>query len=208
MRSLKHAPVAPALALCAAVIAVAEEKKDDLLPLAEGRKWTYEVRKVVRTAGLVRAKKQGTATCVCLGKQKIGDEELWTFEWSGDNDDAPRGLVWVREGGARVVVVKSTAKDLPLVPVDPQAKTAQATVASDGGSIQVDSSVAPDEEEVETPAGKFRCVKVTATSATGKVVAKRMVWYARGVGVVRILKQAETGSGISAEKEIVLVSHQ
>lgn len=178
------------------------------LPLAEGATWTYEIRKVANVAGFVSAKKTGTATCTCGKVDRVGDVDAWILSWAGDGDDAPSGRMWVRCGAASVVVAKSEADELWVVPAEFDHEEATVTVDGSDGAIQVVSRIDKKEEEIEVPAGKFKCRKVTSSvNVGGGVKTERIVWYAPGVGVVKIAKRASVGGGVSADKELVLVKY-
>jgi hypothetical protein len=49
------------------------------------------------------------------------------------------------------------------------------------------------EEEVETPAGKFKAVRVEQEDIQGGVVFRTSIWYGRGVGVVKVVTHLEEG---------------
>ncbi len=194
-----------ALLFLAASVAPAEEA---WLPLGEGATWTYEIRKVASVAGFVSAKKTGQATCSCVKAEKVGDVDAWVLAWDGDGDEAPSGRIWVHCGAATVVVAKSDANDLWVLPADFDKRECEVTVASGGSAIKVSSHVSESEEEIEVPAGTYKCRKVTSSvDVGGGVKAERVVWYAPGVGIVKIAKRAGVGGGVSADKELVLVKH-
>lgn len=182
--------------------------EESYLPLAEGATWTYEIRKVAKVAGFVSAKKEGTATCACLKVEKVGDVDAWILAWDGEGDDAPSGQIWVHSGATGIVVAKSDADELWVLPADFDKTECQVEIAGEGGAITVSSKVEKTEEEIEVPAGTFQCRKVTSrVNVGGGVKTERIVWYAKGVGIVKIAKRADVGGGVSADKELVLVKH-
>ncbi|GEM_PF-3410934 len=184
------------------------QAEETYLPLAEGATWTYEIRKVAKVAGFVSATKEGTATCTCVKVERVGDVDAWILAWDGEGDDAPSGRIWVQSGAAGIVVAKSDADELWVLPADFEKKECKVTVAGDGDAIVIDSTVSEKEEELEVPAGKFECRKVTCrVDVGGGVKTERVVWYAKGVGIVKVAKRADVGGGVSADKELVLVKH-
>jgi hypothetical protein len=50
------------------------------------------------------------------------------------------------------------------------------------------------EEEVEVPAGKFRCLRVEVTAGTGRMERKMTSWHAPGVGLVKTEVAGTPGS--------------
>ncbi|MEK7867031.1 MAG: hypothetical protein AAB434_10140, partial [Planctomycetota bacterium] len=177
-----------ALLLLAAVPSRAEES---YLPLAEGATWTYEIRKVAKVAGFVSAKKEGTATCSCVKLEKVGDVDAWILAWDGEGEDPPSGRIWVQGGVTGVVVAKSDADELWVLPADFDKTECEVEIAGEGGGITVSSKIEKAEEEIEVPAGTFKCRKVTSrVNVGGGVKTERIVWYAKGVGIVKIAKRA------------------
>lgn len=203
MRSIAFVSV---LALAAGLSAAAD---DAWLPLSKGAKWTYEIQEVANVAGFVTAKKTGSATCTCKEGEKIGDVNSWILTWSGEGEDAPDGQVWVSCGPSSVIVARSTAQELWVVPADFDKKTCEVKVAGEKGSISISSTVDAAEEEIEVPAGKFKCRKVTARcDVGGGVKTERIVWYAKGVGIVKRVNRADVGGGVSADHAFVLVKFE
>ncbi len=193
------------LGLCATARGGGE---DSWLPAKEGWKWTYDLRKVAKVGGIVSTKKKGTVTCVCKGVEKIGDKEYAVLEWSGgEGEDAVSLKIWVHGSDAGVTVHKASHHELLVVPADAkEKKNLKVEVTTDKEKLTVESEHATAEEEVETPAGKYKALKVTSScTTTGAITTKRTVWYAKGVGVVKVVKEAHVG-GITADKELVLTA--
>jgi hypothetical protein len=172
------------------------------LALKEGRTWSYAVTKSSIVGGL-KVKKEGTASLTVKSKVKIDDVEFWVLEWKEavgkDNETA---TIWVREDGDKVVVVKTDSDHCPILPADFKEKKSKAKVKSAKAEIEVETTVG-DEEELETPAGKFKAVKVTSTSSVNVVKATTIAWYVKGTGIVKVVRTADV-AGVKAEKEFVL----
>jgi hypothetical protein len=62
-----------------------------------------------------------------------------------------------------------------------------------------------DEEEIETPAGLFKAVKVTGRVKDKQGTLETSIWYARGVGAVKAVHRKE-GFGGAETLEFVLRS--
>jgi hypothetical protein len=56
------------------------------------------------------------------------------------------------------------------------------------------------EEEVETPAGKFRAVRVEMDSETGGAVLRTTYWHTPGAGLVKIVSRDRKGDWVRVLK--------
>lgn len=204
MRAI-HRSSAVVLVVFAASLSFAGDD-DSYLPTSNGRTWTYEVRKVAMVGGIVSAKKKGTVTCKCSGHETLDGKSYAILEWKGEADEHYDLRILVRADEGAVWVAKPSSRELLVVPADFKKRKVHVEVKGDDGTVTVDSRTSTTEEELETPAGKFKCLKVEAEiSATGNIVAKRTVWYAKGVGIVKVVKSADVAGGVGAERELVLV---
>lgn len=185
------------------------QAEESYLPLAEGASWTYEIRKVASVAGFVSATKTGTASCSCVKLERVGAVDAWILAWDGEGEEAPSGRIWVQSGATGIVVARSTANELWVLPADFNKTECEVEIAGEGGAIAVHSEVEETEEEIEVPAGTFKCRKVTSrVNVGGGVKTEQVVWYAKGIGIVKMAKRADVGGGVSADKELVLVKHE
>ncbi|MBI3273056.1 MAG: hypothetical protein HYZ53_28965 [Planctomycetes bacterium] len=186
-----------ALLLLTAGIVSAE---DDLVPFKDGATWTYDVTSTVDTMG-VRVAQKGTATWTCNGKE--GESTVLVLTEVLERKGRVRDLkLWVRSSPNSIEVSRTSGEELWLLPADLKTKNKSVKVKVGGADIAVETVVG-DEEEVETPAGKFKAVKVTAQVSVAMTKTERSVWYAPGVGAVKAVSRVVAGPA-RVEKELLL----
>lgn len=192
-----------ALLFAASAVALAE---DPWMPVQEGAKWTYVVKKKVAVAGF-NVVKEGTATLTVTGKEKVLGVDCWVFAWSeATGNDSDQAKIWMSAEGQKILVLQTTGDFSPIVPVDFDKKEYNATITTDGAVMKAKTTVVA-EEEVEVPAGKYKTEKVETSAEAAAAKATTTVWYARGVGPVRVVRLAEA-AGAAAEKEFLLKSFE
>jgi len=154
----------------------AEDKPVPFVPATPGDAWV-----VVSPKGVARS------WVVTEAERKDGALRVTTAEVGADGK--PARTVTYEVTKAAVCRVAEDGKPLPApdcllkLPPTPGAKWEQPMFAPDG-TRQADTAVRTvvGEEEVETPAGKFKAVRVDTEYPAGRPWSK--AWYAPGRGVV------------------------
>jgi len=170
------------------------EDKDLFLPTKEGTTWTYRHEEATGPVGSEQVQIKEKVTCVAKGREKLGDAEFTILEWDGGSGSTFNAKVWVRADAGGVSVSKTTAaSDLWVLPLDLRAKTAKVTVRCAKDDVTVEST-AGDEESVTVPAGTYRAIKVKGSVGLAGTFVEWTVWYAKGVGIVKVERLVEAGA--------------
>lgn len=170
--------------------------QEEWVPLKEKAAWTYDWKSKV--SGM---ESSGTMTATVTGKD--GDD--WVLEWKETrrNKTKTRTEIRVRSTADAVVITKTSEEQTMLAPADFSTKTKSTVKIFKGKREIVAESTAGDEEEVETPAGKFKARKVSSLVKAPGTTVTSTVWYAKGTGAVKILHLVEVG-GTKVEEELLL----
>jgi len=170
------------------------------LPLEKGRTWVYstsaEIEMVVRVVG---EEKLGDVSCAVVETTFDGRSSR---EWLGRDEDGVK-LFRVRAG------VMDVALEEPVLRIRALLKGGDTwlSVMNDGGTARAIHFSVEGPLEVKVGEKRYSCMKVTATSRSGKTKVVSESWYAKGVGMVRQrhstggatliaeLKRVETPSG-------------
>ncbi len=164
----------PAALATAAPVPKAVKKKGDYFPTAVGTKWEY-VQEGTDTLDHTRE--------VTESDEK-GEVRTATFKWTSHANAYTKGSRYrIDAGGVWRLGWDDHTFDEPNLMVMAGAK------AGESWDAGITRKKPPEfvnelgaEEEITTPAGKFRAVSVTVTQATGGVDT---YWYAPDVGMVR-----------------------
>jgi hypothetical protein len=154
-------------------------------------KLEYSVEKVVQSV-VSRVVKKETASLVCEGEQKIGskiESKIWLR------------YIWRQEEETKVLDAQADEKGLRLRSDDEEEEifivfdSVKKTVG-EGGSVSVGgvTSVAGKVGEmtkVETEAGTFDALPVTIEVKSVATQVIKTVWYARGVGPVKMVEEVK-----------------
>jgi hypothetical protein len=186
------------LLMCVAVpLAEAAPKKGDdkpvlYLPTTVGDKFEHETfadgRSEVLTRWVTAVEQKGGVTTVSYGAEK-GGPVLHRCSVS------PAGVFTVSIGGE--------VYDPPLLELKLPARAGDswevAPPAKEGAAPRKYKYSTGAEEEVETPAGKFKARRVEREDIHGDVAFPLSLWYAPGMGVVKAVLHLESGDRTLAQ---------
>ncbi len=190
------------LLLCLTVIGAASAEDDaSLLPLAEGRRWTYDVKRTTQAA-VVRTTDQGAATATCGAAETIDGRAYHRVTWR-DEEQRERSA-WVRADGSEVDVHRASDDRLPLLPARREPGRLEG-VRVGGSTLTMTELVVRGVERVTTPHGEHEAVRVDATVTAPATRVRTSVWYAAGVGPVKVLEVVEAPA-TRVERELLLRS--
>jgi hypothetical protein len=182
------------LAFCLVALIAACGGKPSWLPCREGARWVYDLQsETVDKATGTTDRQQGRATCTC---KKAEQEGTWWLEWSttvaGEPDQRQSQRISANDRG--IVVFEMDANEpLWILPADFRKNEYRTEF---WGGIVVATTV-EREETMQTPAGSFPCKRVKVDSSQSQV-APATVWYAQGVGAVRISERQATSRQVSS----------
>lgn len=199
---MRHGFIVCCVLLLASAAACAD---DSYLPAGKDFTWTYDLTMNTQVGG-ISVPVKGSATCVCSGPEKIGDFEFWVYSWAEERRNHPKTevKVWARCSPELVAVLKATGEDFHILPMELKKTEKKEVKVLLGDGDAVVASTVVGEEEIETPAGKFKCVKVTAETSMRAIKASTTTWYAKGVGVVKSVHASDVAGSVKAERELVL----
>lgn len=183
------------LTVLAAGIARAD---DPWLPLADGKRWTYAV-KVTSRAAIASSTKEGTATATC----GAGDNGVFPLAWR--MEDGESRTAWVSSDAAGVTVVRASGDKLPLLPFNrtDAGPVTGSQVTVGGRALAMESLAVKGVEKVTTPHGQHEALRVESTQSAPAAKVRTTVWYARGVGPVKIVQVSEAPA-TKVERELLL----
>ena len=174
---------AVALALAAAPAAPAPRLKDagppSYFPITVGARWVYQSGQVEQTEVVTDVKTDGEATVVTVGSVLP------------DGKVTPWNTVAVRPDGLFMLSETGQPYDPPVCllkfPVKSGDRWEDATTRPDIGKLRFTHEV-KETKTLDTPAGKFECVRIEAAVAFGAVAtpATHSHWYAPGIGLIQI----------------------
>ncbi|MCO5171794.1 MAG: FapA family protein [Planctomycetes bacterium] len=202
MRPRHLAPAAPLLAalLAAAAPARADDSRS-LLPLAEGRRWTYQARTTTRAA-VVSTTTEGVASATCGARESVDGRDLWRLAWR--DDEGREAVAWVRADAEQVEVARASQDRLPLLPARAEpGRLEDVRVAVDRRTVTLAEVVVRGVERVTTPHGEHEALRVDALLQAPATRVRTSVWYARGVGPVKIVEVTEAPA-TRVERELLL----
>lgn len=155
------------------------------LPLHEGHQWIFDTEFVTQ-APFVEVRDSGVVTATCVRVDRIGDQDWYAVAFRSDNGKLD-GTMWVRCDGDTVQVSQASEGNLLLLPTNSaEGARRDIRVAGELVALQGWSQGAP--ETVVTPAGSHAALPVAATLDAPVTRVQTRVWYARGVGPVKIVE--------------------
>lgn len=153
------------------VLVTADER--DLFPLKTGAKWVYDAAGQELTATVEGTAKVGEKDCLVVKK-----------EWPGGSS---KEYYRVDDKGA--FLCRIDADRTTEFPENPVPRLRFGLKKGDTWEWKHDGQQGKyehqGEEEVEVPAGKFKCVKVHVAATSGEMKYGVTRWFAPGVGVVK-----------------------
>lgn len=171
------------------------------LPLAEGNRWDYRVTETTGVAGL-GVKRTSAATCVA----RQGKEGAYLLEWSGE--DTIR--VKVRAKGAQVEVLESSSHESRILPGDlstpSQAAGKTFRLRVNGSEIDLYQHQVSKPSEIKVPYGKVLATSVSSEIKVASVKIRSEVWFAQGLGVVRVVEEVISAGAVGVKRILELVS--
>lgn len=200
---MRHHLVAPA-ALLAALLTGAPAAADESrswLPLAEGRRWTYQTRTTTRAA-VVSTTTDGVATATCGARESVDGRDLWRLAWR--DEDGHEVVAWMRGDAEGVEVARASQDRLPLLPARSEPGRLEGVrVAVDRRTLTLAEVVVRGVERVTTPHGEHEALRVDALVQAPATRVRTSVWYARGVGAVKVVEVTEAPA-TRVERELLL----
>jgi len=155
-----------------------ETKTPELVPLKAGAAWTYTVndQAVVRKAA---------------GREKVGELECWVIETTIKERSQKEFVVLDKEGLKLVKSVFGQAEvkyDPPILRLKLPAKKGETWEwKGKQGATEGQASYSNEgEEEIVTPAGKYKAWKIASTMEGEGGASTQTEWYAPDVGLVRL----------------------
>ena len=191
--------------LLLAALAGGVQAGEEWIPLAEGARWVFQA-KVTTRAAVVGTTREGQVTATVTRREKLGDAEWFRLEWKDDQGDLD-AIHWVRADESKVELGRSSDDHLLLVP---------ATLTP--GSTQPDTKVQVNDavlvlrevkvgtlEKITVPIGEKEALPVESRTEAPATRITTRVWYARGVGPVKIVETVEAPA-TRVTRELLLVS--
>lgn len=173
-------------------------------PMAVGNSWTYDVEVSATVPGVGSAVvKRGSASLRVTGTREVGGLTCYVVKFKGlDSSDT---LV-VHEANGELKIVSATSATLILLPGNLGArKPAAATVHAGGAAVKLSDHTVGQPQALKTPAGEYQAVPVRATvDVGGGVKARTAVWYAAGVGPVKMEMTGKTAGNVAGKRVLVL----
>ena len=158
----------------------------DWYPLDPGMSWTYSDRGRRITRTICGYKEVAGRRCVEVRIQYPGGVEYTHFVARDDS----AYLIFASASKGRNVDVFSEPIPILALPLSPGKKWVR----------DANRSSVEGEEMVEAIGRKYRATKVTTTFPSGS----ESVWYVRGIGVVKYLREGEGCRGSSKEEGILV----
>ncbi|MBI4612306.1 MAG: hypothetical protein HY720_01725 [Planctomycetes bacterium] len=180
--------------------------EDALFPLGEGSKWTFDSRTTTGAMGF-GVEVRGTVTAVVEKIETIEGVSCHAIHWIDEEGDLD-STTWVWTEGDSVRVARSTDGHLLLLPTDVAAGGEHATVRVGGTSCELSDHAVGESETVEVPAGRYEALPVRCTVKTAGVTIQTTVWYARGVGPVKIAESVVVGGAAETKRVLSLRAHE
>lgn len=176
---------------------------DEWMPSKKGTVWTYEFSSETG-AGALKVSKRGTELCTVEGVEEIDGKECLVLQWRVTLEggaETDRVKLWVRVDAEGIVVAKMSEESWRVVPAS--FKKRDKKIEMQAGSLSVSTTCAKGEEEVKTPAGKFKAMKVTMEAGAGSLRTETVMWFAKGTGVVKLVTRSGAGAA-QTEETLVL----
>lgn len=178
--------------------AVAARADDVWIPLADGKSWTYAV-KVTSRAVMVNNTKQGVATATCAAAEGGLHQLTWRLE------DGENRIAWLSSDATGVTIARSSSDKLILLPFNrlDAGPITGSGVSVNGRPLAMNELAVRGMEKVTTPHGQYDALRVDATSTAPATKVRTSVWYARGIGPVKIVQVSEAPA-TKVERELLL----
>ena len=151
------------------------------LPLADGQRWVYTSLAEGAAGNAVKTTKESPAQLVLVEATQVEGRTAYILGWKNHGE---RQVVSV-DGDA--IVVHRGNKERLLLPADfanPTSSEQRVRI----GDLQVQDHTVGKAETVETPAGTYEAVPVSAVVKAAMTEVRSTVWYARGVGPVKFVE--------------------
>lgn len=176
------------------------------LPLAEGKRWEYRLTARTTAAGIAEMSRQGRATASVEGKESVDGVEWFRVTWK-DDAGGLNATHWVRSDAAQVEVARTSDDHLLLVPakVEPGTTQPEASVRLGERTLAVREVKVGQPERVRSPWGEREAIPVESVTQGPATKITTRVWYARGVGPIRVSETVEAPAA-RIERELLLVS--
>lgn len=173
---------------------------NEYFPMKEGAAWGFSIG--LKSFG--QGGYSGKAGLRCKGRQ--GD--AWVLEWTQqiayeEGEGAPTTETFLVSTGAQSIsVTQSPSYALWIVPADFAKKSRTFSVKIKGDEeFKVETTVG-GEEEISTKEGRFKAVKVTGTRTDKHSKGSYAIWYAKGVGPVRMEMELEVRAAGQSQRLI------
>ena len=188
--------------------------EQDLFPFKVGNSWTYSFKSVQRagnrsqpgsgdlTFKVTKIEENGGNTRITLDlilKDKAVDKQVWVSNSKG-----------IYQSSLGMTKVRSFDTPIPAItfPVDKDKKFSWS--GSDGKAKMAYNCLIIGPEEVDTEEKRMSAIAVESkgTSTSGDITEKtdRKVWFAPGIGIVRLSETTVSNKG-SSELLLILKSH-
>lgn len=160
--------------------------EDLFFPLKVGHSWTYKASNVLAGVSLTtRVEAQ------CQKTKDIDGKTYHQVLWS-DATGGYKSSVWLRSTAEGVEVLGASDYNFPLLPWLGNEQSASLKI--NGHDIKLSVKSGAKKETLKVPAGSYECVSVSAKVSPGKAVHVSLkVWYAKGVGAVKVVQSVTTG---------------
>ncbi|OHB72233.1 MAG: hypothetical protein A2W23_08710 [Planctomycetes bacterium RBG_16_43_13] len=172
------------------------EATDDTayFPLKVGYKWTYTF--VIKVAAPEASYEAGEVKIEVTGTEKVGDVEGFVVE---ESDSIATSCYVVDEEGVKEYYKEGNNNNLSkqLVLKFPLKKGSK---WSSSEMLVENDSKNEGEEEIEVPAGKMKCWKISRVVFDNAMkMEKKEMWFARDIGIV---KESVKGAGLEFTREL------
>ncbi len=194
--------------------AVAAGQEQSLFPFKEGNSWTYTIKTVIRAGTTVNQGTQEATFKVAKTEVKDGNTRA-TLEMSINGKVMDRQIWLSNSKGIYQISIGTTptrtfSTPIPSISFPVTAGRKFSWSGSDGKSQMAYSNVIVGPQEVDTEEKRLSAIAVDTkgTSINGKVTEKtdRTIWFAPGVGMVRVRESTVSSKGAS-ELQLSLKSH-
>lgn len=186
-------------------LCVAAQAQESWLPLSEGRRFTYQ-RKTTTRAAVVATTQQGTVTATVVRREQVDGQEWFRVEWRDDEEELS-ATHWVRADAQGVALGRSSDDHLWLVPaakLAPGAVSEEVRVQAGDAVLALKQVKVGQPEQVSAPIGAREALPVESVVEAPAARRSLKVWYARGVGAVKIVETVEAPAA-RVVRELLLV---
>lgn len=181
------------LFLCGMIFA-ANSKQPDYFPLNVGNVWKYDFvgtkdKMVIKITGMEKVDKKD---CYKVETLINGQPVLAEYMYKSGNDIFENKII-MKSGEKIVVIILKPSKKILTNPLKPgDCWTYNGQDIGSQNSIQTKKAV--KEEFVQTPAGKFKAMRVMTTILENGKKIDKAAWYVSGIGPIK--SAGSNGSGV------------